>query len=327
MNLNQKIFIFMLFSIGLFLIGCTPKSGSVERFIPWNDLENPIYSHKGWSTKDACMIYKDNTFYLFFSAFFEDEGRIRCHISGVKTQDFRTFSEPLFIWRGKEGGWIGMASPDINKFGDTYYLTYNSWGDKKGQVNQLFYATSKDLENWENNKPLATNITAGIRAIDAAVTFNNNYYYLIYKEKQKPIIAYSNTMGAEGWTKIGTPAGGWNENGQFINIDGNWYLMSTVRGFIKDQHSPRLAQMVGDGSDPNDWLNWNNYIHINVPEENFNTNEKANAASITDWRQYDGHFYLLYAGRTEDKSFLGRGNNKLAIARSKDLKEWRVPPN
>ena len=127
--------------------------------IDWNNLENPVYQHEDWSTKDACMIYKDGMYYIFFSAFYHDRGRERSHVVGIKTSDFETFSEPLFIWDGQEDGWIGMASPNITKIDNTYYLTYNSWGNKLFKPNQLFYATSTDLETWENNKPLATNLT------------------------------------------------------------------------------------------------------------------------------------------------------------------------
>jgi hypothetical protein len=59
--------------------------------------------------------------------------------------------------------------------------------------------------------------------------------------------------------------------------------------------------------------------------ENFNTDNVANACFRADWREYDGHFYMIYCGRTEGKSHLGRGNNKLGLARSKELINWQAP--
>ena len=35
---------------------------------------------------------------------------------------------------------------------------------------------------------------------------------------------------------------------------------------------------------------------------------------------------MIYAGTTERKSFAGRGDNKLGLARSKDLEKWEAAP-
>jgi predicted GH43/DUF377 family glycosyl hydrolase len=310
----------------LFLVFTSCENDKRSEFIDWQSLQNPVYSHAGWSTKDACMIYHEpnETFYLFFSAFYFDEGRERCHVVGVKTKDFKTFSESILNWRGKEGGWIGMASPDIQKIKDTYILTYNSWGDKEGQPNQLFYATSKDLETWKYDLALASNLTKGIRAIDAAIAYDGKTYILVYKERQTPVIAWADSLDSDRWQKVGVPNGDWFENSEFLHFNGKWHLLATARGY--EHHVPRLATMVGDGDDPNDWLTWTDFKEFRIPTESFNTNETANAAFLADWRTRDGYFYLLYAGRTEDESHLGRGNNKLALARSSDLNNWSVPP-
>jgi len=39
-------------------------------------------------------------------------------------------------------------------------------------------------------------------------------------------------------------------------------------------------------------------------------------------RQYDGYYYLIYAGRTEGQAFARRGWNQLGLARSSDLMHW-----
>ena len=85
--------------------------------------------------------------------------------------------------------------------------------------------------------------------------------------------------------------------------------------------------MKGSGKKPEDWLEWHPPTVLKVPQEGFNTYHRSNAAFLADWREYDGYFYLLYAGTTEGKTHAGRGNNKLGLARSQDLKTWSAPSN
>ncbi|MEJ2151262.1 MAG: hypothetical protein P8Z40_17610, partial [Chloroflexota bacterium] len=69
-----------------------------------------------------------------------------------------------------------------------------------------------------------------------------------------------------------------------------------------------------------------------IPEEAFNTVDRDNAAALCDWRARNGYFYLIYAGKNEERrdAFRGtashrpwpRGWNKLALARSRDLVRW-----
>ncbi len=291
-------------------------------FIDWSKLKNPVYQKDGWSVKDASMIYHEETgyFHLFFSAFFESDGRIRSHVASVKTKDFISFSEPVFVWHGKEIGYKGFAAPEILKVEDKYILTYNSWGDKPGKFNQLFYAVSTDLENWDKHHHLAGNITENRRVIDAAMTVRDGKYILNYKTgllKQKSRIATADSL--EGpWKRIGQPIKTWMENGQFIDLDGKLHLLMTGEG-----HLPYLSQFVGGGKNP--LLNWGDLRKFELPLESFNTHDRANAAHLKDWRNFDGYFYLLYAGTTESDSYIGRGDNKLGLARSKDLIHWKVP--
>ncbi len=315
------------------LLGCAPSPElapltvypAAAGFIPWTELRNPVYSHPDWSVKDACMVHREGVFYLFFSAFFFDGGRERSHVVGVKTRDFRTFSDPLFILSGVGDGWLGMASPDVAEIEGTYYLTYNSWGDKAGRPNQLFYGESRGLEHWTLDLPLARNLTRGKRAIDAAITYRDGRYYLAWKERQRPQMAWAKSLDGD-WQRLGRPSGGWFENAHFVDVDGRVHLLVTGFGL-----RPYLMYLAGDGdagvaSLPTSWLQWSQPRRLEVPEEAFNTDHPANAAFLADWRRYDGHFYLLYAGRTEGRSHLRRGDNRLGLARSRDLVNWTVPP-
>lgn len=51
----------------------------------------------------------------------------------------------------------------------------------------------------------------------------------------------------------------------------------------------------------------------------------ANSAYLCDWRKYDGHFYLFYAGAMDDRSFERRGHGMIGVVRSRDLLQWRLP--
>ncbi len=315
-NNNHKTLMFLITI--LCTVGCAG-----ENFIDWHQLKNPVYQHQNWSTKDACMACsKDNdTFYLFFSAFYHDRDRVRSHVVGIKTKDFKNFSDPLFIWDGRKDGWIGMCSPDITKIHGTYYLTYNSWGDKEGKPNQLFYASSKDLETWQKHIPLAKDITTGTRAIDAALAYENKRYYLVWKEKQSPNIAYSENVQGP-WKRLGTLNLGWFENAEFIKINDKWHLLATA---ANGQHSPHMACLKRSAQNPEHWTKWHKFRKLKIPAEEFNSQQTANAAFLADWTDHDGYFYMIYAGRTEDKSHAGRGNNKLGLARSKNLVKWQIP--
>jgi hypothetical protein len=293
-------------------------------FIDWANLKNPVYAHDGWSTKDACMAYTDGVFYLFFSAFYEDRGRERAHVVGVRTTDFRNFSAPFFVWDGAAEGWIGLCSPDIFSHGTQWYLTYNSWGDHPERPNQLFFAASTDLERWTPGRSLARDATQEggrpVRAIDAAVAFAHGRYVLLWKERQVAQLAVAPAMAAEGWRRLGRPAQRWCENGQFIHIDGTWQVLLTGKPM-----DPFLAPVTKDGRRDEDWLTWGEWRALHIPQEQFNTRHRANCPTLYDWRRHDGHFYLLYAGNTETVSHAGRGDSKLALARSKDLVNWSVP--
>lgn len=320
---------------GLALAALSPATAALDG----TTLRNPIYVREGWSVKDACMAYHDGRYYLFFSAFFWEDGRERSHVVGVRTADFIHYSEPLFIWRGREGDWIGMCSPNITRVGDTWYLVYNSWGGKRDQPNQLFYARSNDLEHWEHDIPLARNLTAGKDIIDGAVACHDGRFYLIYHEwriNRERVklnrIAVADSMDGEfrfigdGYVRFLMPDGNENglkhENFEFIRIEDVWLLLSTDYR----PHNPYLYRISGSPDDEASWQTWTEGRKLIVPEEHFNTRHRANSAFMADWREHDGYVYLLYAGHIEDESHAGRGNNTLGLARSQDLVDWQVPP-
>ncbi len=297
-------------------------------FIDWKSLHNPVLSYPNWSIKDSAMAYRDGVFYVFFSAFYEDRGQIRSHVVEVSTRDFKTYSQPIFNFDGEEDGWLGMCSPDVQQIGDQYVMTFNSWGDKPGKMNALFYETSSDLTHWSKMKPVAAELTAGLRVIDAAIAHTGDGYYATWKEGQrgmKPRMAFANSLdGPFHFVKSGFPEllmkdgkddGLIHENYEFLQIDGRWRLLTTDY----NPPSPRLYTL----ENPSDWLKWGQGYEFKIPVESFNTDNVANAAALYDWRGNDGFFYLIYAGRTERATYLHRGWNRIGLARSKDLIHWQ----
>ena len=48
---------------------------------------------------------------------------------------------------------------------------------------------------------------------------------------------------------------------------------------------------------------------------------------VVDGRKIGGHFYLVYSDAPDLTDFGGTGHGVLAIARSRDLVHWSVPPH
>jgi hypothetical protein len=311
---------------------------SASPLLAW-DRCNPVYQRAGWSVKDACWHFHQGQVYLFYSAFFQDARRFCSHVVGVKSHDLCTFSEPFLYLDGHDDGWTGMCSPNLSWAGGRFFLTFNSWGDRhpNGRTNQLFYCESRDLEHWSRPRPVASSLTAGQRCIDLAVAFEADRWVAFWKQnvrmgttvKQLTRVAAAPTIGGDytflddGFVTFvmadGTERPLKHENYQFLCIDERWHLLTTDY----PPHSPVLYQMQTAG----DWRHWVEGRELVIPRQHFNTAHHANAAYLADWRTTDGYFYLLYAGNTQTKSHHGRGDNRLGVARSRDLTAWEpLPP-
>ncbi|MCI3920738.1 hypothetical protein MO973_10900 [Paenibacillus sp. TRM 82003] len=314
-------------------------TGGRTGFIDFERLRNPVLQYADWSIKDCACCYHEESeaFYLFFSAFYEDEGMIRSHVVEVETKDFRTFSDPILHLDGKDQGWLGMCSPDLLRHGDTYYLTFNSWGDLAGKPNQLFYKTSKDLVHWsEGYAPLAPSLTNGNRAIDASMIYENNAFYLFWKERtdadrtrlaRAPSLSDDFEFVGNGYPTFvmmdGKDNGLIHENFCFFKTGDGWRVVMT--DYMKDSfehHNSYIYTLLAAGEEPERFLAWGEGCKLDIERQRFNTDHRANAAALYDWRKYDGYFYLLYAGNAENTTFATRGHNRLGISRSTDLVNW-----
>lgn len=291
--------------------------------LDWKRLRNPVLAYHDWCLKDACMGYRDGWFYVFTSAFFEAGGRVRSHVTGFRTRDFVTWSEPLFLWDGRDDGWIGLCSPDLQRSDDgRWILTYNAWGDLADRPNQLFYAISDDLETWDAHHPLGANVTAGIRAIDASVAREGMWWHLTWKREQRPMMARAKRIDSANWERLGEIPGPWQENAQLVKLDGRWRMIVQKR--YKDGLAA-IRTMQGAGDAVQDWLRWDDGAPLALPVEGFNTAQACIGPYLADWRALDGFIYCLYGGNSETESMAGRGNCRLALARSRDMANWATP--
>jgi hypothetical protein len=329
MQKNSRTASLVLIGILLgFTLLVLPASGKTKTFIDWQSLRNPVLSYPDWSIKDAALSYRKGIFYVFFSAFYSDRGQIRSHVVELSTRDFKQYSQPIFNFDGEEDGWIGMCSPDVQRVGNQYILTYNSWGDKAGKPNSLFYKTSKDLVHWSQGKTLATNLIGDESVIDAALAHIDKGFYLIWKPNYvrgariafTPSLDQPFTLVGDGSPSLlmaeGKDNGLFHENYEFVQTNGRWYLLTT--DYVP--HAPYLYALDTESG----WLRWTQGYTLDIPKEDFNTVNIANASALYDWRQYDGYYYLIYAGCTERKTYAKRGWNSLGLARSKDLVHWSV---
>ncbi|MFW5860478.1 MAG: hypothetical protein ACOCYP_10675 [Planctomycetota bacterium] len=344
-------------------------------FIDWAALANPVLAHPDWSFKDACVVYRQGLFHIFTSAFDQD----RSTVVHLTTRDWQEYSDFRFQLTGAELDAVGMCSPNIHVHAGRYYLHLNTWGQPKSASNQLYYTASDDLVEWSPLSPVASGLTAGKRCIDLALAHSGDFWVAMWKEGGTARVAVAGSLDGTWRFVDGARAcllranghdvaddGLTHENVQLLQIDGRWYLLSTDY----DPHEPWLYVMDGDPAEPASWARWVEGYRVLVPSERFNAMPReldcviandfvrplfpcwddpdkvhivdglSNAPFIADWREHDGFFYLLYAGKNEERrnDFRGRlaggirregwprGWNRLALARSTDLRDWQVPP-
>lgn len=316
----------------LFVLALFPclAAGESSAFIDWQNLHNPVLGYSNWSIKDAAMARRGNTFYIFFSAFYQDHGQVRSHVVEVSTADFKHFSQPILNFAGLEEGWLGMCSPDVQKLSGMYVMTFNSWGFKPDKPNELFYMLSRDLIHWSRRRAIAVNLTGSNRVIDASLTAADGGFYLIWKEGPQgamhPRLAFAKSLHRPfhyvggGFPKLlmadGKEDGLTHENFQFVRVGGKQYLLSS--DYMPQ--APHLYELKPNS----DWLTWVNGRMLDIPREGFNSDMLANAGALYDWRAQDDYYYLIYAGCAERKTYAKRGWNRLALARSRDLVHWAV---
>lgn len=328
------------------LAGATGSGAKALPFIDWASLQNPILSVPDRMLKDPAVVYHEGYFYFFCSTKFDpaDPERDRKKPVFYRTQDFRVFEE-LY-----DEDIAGAGSPDVIKVGDTFYMVFQrAVPPGHPTMRRLFYSTSEDLVHWTPARELAPALQPEMRHIDGALAYAGGYFYLGYKGGQAFYVTRSVGPALDGrWLppQRAWPGGiwAWAENFQFLNIDGTWRLVATSRaptggtilGVLRNlwrelwypycgNHEPYLFTIWGTGTELRHWARWTGKTLLDVPHEGWNTVMHANSAYLCDWRQYDGYFYLFYAGSADGEKFEGRGHGKIGVVRSRDLIHWRLP--
>ncbi len=303
-----------------------------------------LYSHPHYSCKDACLAFHEGLWHIFFSAFDEE----RSVVAKVTSPDLKHFSELEILFDGQEQGWIGMCSPDLARSEDGWVLVFNSWGMKTGAPNALHVSCSTDLIHWSPAERLAPNLAQEDRVIDGALAWTGSGWMLACKWWRQ--LRFAHTPSLEGpWDWVeeagaqlldaesGEDNGYKHENFQILFLDGRWVLLST--DYVPGQlhHHPWLYELIGDPANPHSWMRWHQGRRLQVEAEAWNHLDPDNAAALWDHRDQDGHFYLIYGGKDEQRlhDFNGsasaekawpRGWNRLGLARSSDLITWHTSP-
>ena len=301
------------------------ESGQIgQASVPWDRLRNPVYSLPNAAVKDVAIRLVDGRWRMLFSDVREDPFRFR--IGLTSSTDLTNWST-VDVWDDPKVG--GVASPDVTRDASgAYVVTYNSHTrDVKG-LNKLYARTSLDFENWSTPQRLAFDLRPkkSDRLIDAALAHTPAGLVLGYNYQENRFeVAISPSGSLDGpWRRIGTADTGPLENVQFLQVNGEWYVLGTA----VPEHHERLYVLHGSPGDATNWRHWDLVRELNVPSQSWNhaPGEVANAAYLCDARALDGHWYLLYSGSTELDRFNGRGWAKVGIARSTDLVTWEVPP-
>jgi hypothetical protein len=285
---------------------------------------NPILRVKGAALKDPCGAWQGGRWHCFFSHVIPDaHGAWRFSLaSAVWT--------PAAGWQPIRHLQAGCASPNLSRIGGRWCLTYCTYGETQFETppdtpNQLFYQTSVDLETWTEPRPLAPELTAGVRSIDPALTeYAPGEVLLIWKSRQTPRAALGRwdveRPVPSAWRNLPDLPLPWFENAQLLQIDERLLLLGTLHfAGEADSHRPAVCpwQPV-EGQ-----VVWGEFVPLDIPPEAWNRRERANAGFLIDHRGLDGWFYLISCGRSTG-AWHSDGDYALGLLRSADLTTWTL---
>ena len=308
-------------------------------FVDWPALANPILAEDDRMLKDPCVVLKDGVFYLFASVRFESDDPERYLKTPwfYKSIDLMTW-EPFFDEDLRTGDYEYGDSPDVVESGGIYYMVFQREDPDRRNSQRLYYTTSLDLEDWTPPLALAPETNPGKRQGDGALGVFAESFFLGFKQGETFLVTRSTVGSVTGdWlaplrASPGEPLG-WAENYQFLRVDDRWRMVATARAPdsplildnpYTDSHEPYIYTMAGDGYLVEDWVLWIDKRQLNVPTEDWNQVMHANSGYLADWREYDGHYYLFYAGSNDGESFDRRGHGKIGVVRSTGLRDWLV---
>lgn len=309
----------------------------VNASIDWGALHNPLLTDATHAVKDPALVFANGQWNALFSRV-DANGQWRIGIA--RSADLQHWS--AITTMPHDATVAGEASPDVVRTPNgTFVVTYQSFvHDRDGGLAKLYYRTTNDFEQFSPPRPLALDVHPGSndRVIDAALVWTPAGLLVGYKygaDTQHFEIARSPSGSLDGpWQLLGRPDirvfGDTIENYQFLELQHRWMLLATSN--IADR--PFLFSLIGDARVAQSWLHWSPGTELHVPQERWNTGrgatggtyEHANCAYIVDRSSSDGFSYLVYSDSPNKTTFGGEGPAVIAIARSRDLAHWSVPP-
>jgi hypothetical protein len=332
-------------ALAVALAACS-SSGAPKRSAPdeptpptvaWSTLRNPILSDPSHVVKDQAMVAVGS----HWQAVFSSETAAGVWRVGLRTSpDLAHWSKTTTV--PHDGSVAGEASPDVERAPDgRFVVAYQSFAtDHDGVRPKLYYRTTRDFVRFSPPHRLAPNLFAAAdeRLIDPAVVWSPAGLLLGFKrgvDQQQFELARSSSGTLRGpWTLVGAPditiRGDTIENYQFLHVDGRWQLLASTN----NGNQPAVFELAGDPASPTGWLRWSPGRILDVPQEGWNPGagltgsdyEHANSAYLVDGRRVGGWYYLSYSDAPDKTAFNGEGHAVVAIARSRDLEHWSVPP-
>ena len=311
----------------LFVTACsTPKrTRNIAYISNWDELTNPVFQLNDEHITNIDAVYERGTWFLFYSAIYEDSSGKHARIVEISTKNFKEFSPPILSFNGAEDGWLGMANPSITRLRNIYYLSFNSWGNKPGKPDQLFYMTSRDLKNWTFKTPLAPGLTVNAKATRPSLVFSRGRWFLIYNHDKETQMAMTRGVRMP-FERLGMGTPSFysstdtivaHKKHQLIRFGNKWGLLASGNNFI-----PYLYQLSTTGSSGLGWLTWEGGYPLKVQRREIALAPPPESATLINMKRFGGYFYLFYVMNPSGETTQERGSSKIEVYRSTDLLYW-----
>jgi hypothetical protein len=328
------------------------RGGTAQRptthFVDWTAIRNPVLGLEDRAIKDQALVEHDGAFFVFASQRFEASDPNPPAPVVFRTADFRAWEHLPWPWSETAEGPISAGSPDVVRIDGVWHATFQAEppATVDPDAREIFHATSLDLLAWSPVVSLTRGLVAN-PIIDGALARAGDGFLLVFKDRVEQRTYVTRTPGAalDGtWLPplravagSDDPVTGFAENYQLVAIDGRQHAIATARDpepvrcghpiydVYTCSHEPYLYDVPAAGPSLEGWTAWTRRRQLRVPYEAWNRFMHANTGFLSDWRSYDGFFYLSYAGSDDGDSFDLRGHGRVGLARSRDLVHWRVP--
>jgi hypothetical protein len=305
---------------------CWPLKG---QNIDFNQIKSPVI-FKGdykFAYRDPAVIVHNDTFYLYFTLV------ERATDSGMYFYTAYSISIDLVHWTYPEvltprDRNLNYSSPgNIIRYKDDWiiclqtYLTPHKerWGNESSRI---WIMRSKDLVNWSEPELLKVKgndvaVSEMGRMIDPYLLEDAEEpgkWWCYYKQNG---VSMSYSYDLKNWTYVGSANSG--ENVTVIFKDGEYILF----------HSPQNGIGVKRSNSPKDWGEDEALITLGQEEWPW-SQRRLTAATVIDLTDNErfGRYIMFFHGSSKEGAvpdYNAHNNASMAIAWSKDLKNWEWP--